>query len=445
MARHITKPRTTYYIKSSTTTNKTTTSSNTSSSSNISNTNYNDILAKLNNYALKTDLNNYTKNSALSDYVKNSVLSDYVKSSDLVNNSGNVNDAALAALIQKLKDYDIFKYDTDNKQVIVTEFFPHLGIPGTTYFDAEFQYEISVTAETQLALAQQNTGNPALNIFDFIHIGNANGPIVNESKYKNYFYLDRNNKTIKISASILNEAIVTTSGSTKSIILYIDDTELSTVAGFRAIQPNDAAWLFVDSSQYKTLIYPNCIVTDVNGNVLGYFRSTIDNNIGEIYAVDGTTVIVTNINLNTLQVTSLAQINDNSISITNTPVLSTTDPILEHPWVSGSFEVKFMPAITETKNGITCEFNGNSGGTGNYIYDGIIILTLPENVTLINNKSNGSWPITLNGNVIKIKLVSDDGNTYYGAFKKQIIIADSATKRYVIKLNGEPTALPPNY
>ena len=363
MARHTSKPiiRTSYYIKSSTTTNKTTTSSNTSSSSNISNTNYNDILAKLNNYALKTDLNDYTKNSALSDYVKNSVLSDYVKSSDLVNNSGNVNDAALAALIQKLKDYDIFKYDTDNKQVIVTEFFPHLTAQQTgNYTNGIMPYVFPDNWQMLIVMAQ--TEGNSVNNFDFVYIQTPNGnKTVNNLSLAKYFKsgLDADgHKCLKIDAAILNEPItIVTRNNIKSIKIFWAWDELRIAANYQSTNPSDEL------------------------------------------LVNGPTEMF----------------------------------------------VEFMPATTGTKNGITCEFNGGSSGTSGYLAGGIITLTLPETVSLINNSSNGSWPITLNGNVIKIKLISDDGSLYYGAFKKQIIIAESATKRYVIKLNGEAFALPPNY
>ena len=111
--------------------------------------------------------------------------------------------------------------------------------------------------------------------------------------------------------------------------------------------------------------------------------------------------------------------------------------------------VEFMPATNDTKNGITCTFDGGYGGTSHYIAGGTITLTLPENISLVNNLPNGSYTITANGNIITIKLAEKDTNGdiiyYYGAFTKQIIIADSATKRYVIKLNGEPQALPPVY
>ena len=111
--------------------------------------------------------------------------------------------------------------------------------------------------------------------------------------------------------------------------------------------------------------------------------------------------------------------------------------------------VEFAPTTNDTKNGITCTFDGGYGGTGHYVYGGTITLTLPENISLVNNLSNGSYTITANGNIITIKLFEEDANGniihYYGYFTKQIIIADSGTKRYVIKLNGEPEALPPGY
>ena len=111
--------------------------------------------------------------------------------------------------------------------------------------------------------------------------------------------------------------------------------------------------------------------------------------------------------------------------------------------------VEFVPTTNDTKNGIICTFDGGYGGTGHYIASGTITLTLPENISLVNNLPNGSYTITASGNIITIKLAKEDANgnimQYYGYFTKQIIIADSATKRYVIKLNGEPEALPPNY
>lgn len=110
--------------------------------------------------------------------------------------------------------------------------------------------------------------------------------------------------------------------------------------------------------------------------------------------------------------------------------------------------VEFAPATNDTKNGITCTFDGGYG-PGHYIYGGTITLTLPENISLVNNLPNGSYIITANGNIITIKMFEEDANgnliRYYSAFTKQIIIADSTTKRYVIKLNGEPEALPPDY
>lgn len=112
--------------------------------------------------------------------------------------------------------------------------------------------------------------------------------------------------------------------------------------------------------------------------------------------------------------------------------------------------VEFMPATNYTKNGITCTFDAAGiSGTGHYIAGGTIKLTLPENISLVNNIPNGSYTISANGNIITIKLAEEDANgnviQYYGVFTKQIIIADSSTKRYVIKLNGEASALPPNY
>ena len=111
--------------------------------------------------------------------------------------------------------------------------------------------------------------------------------------------------------------------------------------------------------------------------------------------------------------------------------------------------VEFMPVTNDTKNGITCTFDDGYDSAGQYIYGGTITLTLPENISLVNNLPNGSYTIMANGNIITIKLFEEDasGNIirYYGAFTKQIIIADSVTKRYVIKLNGEPKVLPPGY
>ena len=363
-------------------------------------------------------------------------------------NSGStspVDQTELNKLIQKLNDYGYFQYDTPNKRVIVTEFFPVLGTPEGTYHYAEFQYPITSNVEITLASAREKTGNQSLNIFDFIHIGSANGPTVNQSGYKDYFSIV--NGKIRISANILSEPNVTTSDDIKSITLYIDDTELSTAAGFRDIQPNDAAWLLVsdEESQGKFLIYPNRIVTDLNGNTIGYFNSMGDLYIGAISNKDGM-IVVSNVNLNDLQVTSLAQINGNSTNTLSTPTLDATptlDPQLEHPWVNGTFNVNFIPSKIITKNGITCRYTGSyKASNASYIYGDAITLTMPEVVSLVDNRSNGSFTISANGNVITIDL----GNEYYyHSLTKQIIVAESETTRYVIKLNGEPDVLPPCY
>lgn len=355
-----------------------------------------------------------------------------------------VDQTELNKLIQKLNDYGYFQYDTPNKRVIVTEFFPALGSPDgiSDSLYVEFQYGITENAEIALLYAQERTGNPSLNIFDFIHIGSANGPTVNQSGYKDYFTIV--NKKIRISARILSEPIITTSGSVKSITLYIDDIELSTAAVFGHIQENDPAWLLVSDnySEHNLLIYPNRLVTDLNGNAVGYFKSTVDQCIGDICALDKS-IIISNVDLNALQVTSRAQINSNSTNTLATPTLDPSfDPTLEHPWVRGTFHVNFEPSKIITKNGITCKYTGTSDPNGSYIVGSDITLTMPEVVSLVDNRSNGSFPITANGNVIRIDL----GNEYYyHSLTKQIIVADSETTRYVIKLNGEVKSLPPCY
>lgn len=106
---------------------------------------------------------------------------------------------------------------------------------------------------------------------------------------------------------------------------------------------------------------------------------------------------------------------------------------------SGQILAKFYKEINIINNEIICNFDGIYYRDDEYIY-GTITLTMPENIILYNfTPSNKNLTAIVNNNIITIT-----ADPEYG-LKKQIIIADSATKRYVIKLNGEAYAPPPNY
>jgi len=115
-----------------------------------------------------------------------------------------------------------------------------------------------------------------------------------------------------------------------------------------------------------------------------------------------------------------------------------------------TISVEFIPTSSNEyiKNRIKCRFDGQIIGTGGTGINGTITLTMPENVTLINPIVNPpTHSISVVGNVITVDAGSGETGSYLSGtyLTKQIIIAESNTKRYVIKLNGEPVAPPPNY
>ena len=88
--------------------------------------------------------------------------------------------------------------------------------------------------------------------------------------------------------------------------------------GSEQVQPNDVAWLL--NVGQDLLIYPVGIVTDANGNVVGTITFNEDGHTGNIVAADGSP-IVNNIDVYTLEITSLEQI---KVGNTTTPASSAT-------------------------------------------------------------------------------------------------------------------------
>ena len=334
---------------SSTSSSSTSTKPKTTTSSSSSTTvNYNTLLAKFNDYALKAD------------------LEQYVKASDLPTGNESSDDAALNALIQKLIDYDIFKYDGNGKKVIVTEFFPGLiSKDGTTYADGKISYRPN--EDLRVWCAAYN-----IDLFDYLLIKEDNNTPINQSTYKHYFTKSADiSEYGYISSAIVNEPIVTQAAGSniKTITLILDGDGLANALVTNSPQdPSDAQ---------------------------------------ELVRLMGPTTI----------------------------------------------PVEFIPTSSNEyiKNRIKCHFVGQVVGTGVVGIHGTITLTMPENVTLINPIANTvinpqTYSISVSGNVITVDVSGGTGSIIGGTYlTKQIIIAESATKRYVIKLNGEAAAPPPNY
>ena len=111
-------------------------------------------------------------------------------------------------------------------------------------------------------------------------------------------------------------------------------------------------------------------------------------------------------------------------------------------------EFTVIQSTADTKNGIKCEFRGISPGTGGNGITGEIKLTMPENITISNqplNTHTNSWSLTATNNIIILTNNHFDSMLGTELLEKQIIIAESTTKRYVIKLDGIAYNYPPGY
>lgn len=113
-------------------------------------------------------------------------------------------------------------------------------------------------------------------------------------------------------------------------------------------------------------------------------------------------------------------------------------------------EFTVIQSTADTRNGIKCEFRGISPGTGTYGITGEIKLTMPENITISNQPLNtlhdtNTWSLTATNNIIILTNNHFDSILDTVTLEKQIIIAESTTKRYVIKLNCIAYNYPPGY
>ena len=133
-----------------------------------------------------------------------------------------------------------------------------------------------------------------------------------------------------------------------------------------------------------------------------------------------------------------------------TQVSNVSGPIegLSSGEMSIPIEFTVIQSTTDTKNGIKCEFRGISPGTGGNGITGEIKLTMPENITISNHSLNtltNSWSLTATNNIIILTNNQFDSILGVELLEKQIIIAESTTKRYVIKLDCIAYNYPPEY
>ena len=325
---------------SSSTTPSTNNTTNNNSNLNISDAKYNELLAKFNDYITHQDLNKAISN---------------IKPCNCENNqqsTGNI--TSLEALIQKLNNYGIFKYDTQGKEVIVTEFYPQ-ALPKDPNANDFTAFSLPISADWDFCIiALQNEGYN-YNYNDFIYIDiNGVKTKVSESAYASYFV----NKTIL--PSIVKTPIVTKTKNGYSLKYYLNHTELINVLTAKNLYNNN--------------------ISIAGGEQTGYA------------------------------------------------------------------EFISQESGIETRNNIQCKFNGKSLLSHGLF--GTITLTLPETVTVVNTIASPDYcTITVNNNIITYTTGSYDviSAGVEEGMKYQIIIADSATKRYVIKLNCITTEYPSGY
>jgi hypothetical protein len=360
------------------------TSSNTSNTTN-----------KPSNSTTPTNTANYNEIlSKLNDYALKSALNNYITQQDLNSAISNikqcncesqattpVDNNALSALIQKLNNYGIFNYDVPGKETIVTEFFPAL-ITNTTSFNAN----------------------------------DYNEKIIN---FANYYYSDSYSDADEESMQHNSYSIIDlTNFDLFDHIILLDDNRKT-----------------VNQSTYKTY-FTNWIEPDYNApDMVGYGYRPIN------------FIIKPDILETPLAIKTQSGYTINLIFDYDSVPWSTGAPSSEikHGYVSVPVEFTTdVKVSTEVRNNIKCEFNGHMIGTGPNA-GGTVILTMPENITLIDNKPYIKINITSNNNIITLATPNGTSAINNVPFIKQIIIADSVTKRYVIKLDFDAYTLPPGY